>query len=85
MKQLRDLPNPYDNFKNFAKTGFRADPNNPDSAAAPAAPNNRQTTAKEVPMTKVEIDQSLANAKAALSRNPAARDAIVQKLRANGD
>jgi hypothetical protein len=34
-------------------------------------------------MTKVEIDQSLANARAAVARNPAARDRIIQKLRDN--
>jgi hypothetical protein len=33
LKQMRELPNPYENFKNFAKTGFRADPNNPASAS----------------------------------------------------
>jgi hypothetical protein len=81
LKQLRDLPNPYDNFKSFAKTGFRADPNNPDSVAKPG---QQPTTAREVPMTKVETDQSLANARAAVQRNPAARSAIIQKLRDNG-
>jgi hypothetical protein len=83
LKQLRDLPNPYDNFKSFAKTGFRADPNNPDSAI-PSKTGGTPTTAREVPMTKVEIDQSLNNARAALSRNPGARDDIVRKLRGAG-
>lgn len=83
LKQLRDLPNPYDNFKSFAKTGFRADPNNPDSAV-PSKTGGTPTTAREVPMTKVEIDQSLNNARAALSRNPGARDDIVRKLRGAG-
>lgn len=31
IKLMRDLPNPYENFKNFAKTGFKADPSNPAS------------------------------------------------------
>ena len=81
LKQMRELPNPYQNFKDFAKTGFKADPNNPTSATPPAAktPDN----VREVPMTKIEIDQSLANARAAVSRNPAARDRIIQKLREN--
>jgi hypothetical protein len=32
LKQMRELANPYENFKNFAKNGFRADPNDPSSA-----------------------------------------------------
>jgi hypothetical protein len=32
LKQMRELANPYENFKNFAKNGFRADPGNPASA-----------------------------------------------------
>lgn len=81
LKQMRDLPSPYQNFKDFAKTGFRADPTNPASAAPASSkvPDN----VREVPMTKVEIDQSLANARAAVARNPAARDAIIKKLRDN--
>jgi hypothetical protein len=31
IKLIRDLPNPYANFKEFAKTGFRADASNPAS------------------------------------------------------
>jgi hypothetical protein len=81
LKQMRELPNPYDNFKAFAKNGFAADPNNPGSVAKPG---RQPTTAREVPMTKVETDQSLANARAAVQRNPAARSAIIQKLRDNG-
>jgi len=81
LKQMRDLPSPYQNFKDFTKTGFKADPTNPATAAPPApkTPDN----VREVPMTKVEIDQSLANARAAVARNPAARDRIIQKLREN--
>ena len=80
LKQMRDLPSPYQNFKDFAKTGFKADPSNPATTApASKAPDN----VREVPMTKVEIDQSLANARAAIARNPAARDAILKKLRDN--
>lgn len=37
LKEMRSLPNPYDNFKSFAKTGFKADPNSPASAVAPVA------------------------------------------------
>jgi hypothetical protein len=86
LKQMRELPNPYDNFKTFAKNGFRADPNNPETAVSPvpSANGKQPTTAREVPMTKVETDQSLANARAAVQRNPAARSAIIQKLRDNG-
>lgn len=80
LKQMRELPNPYQNFKDFTKAGFKADPNNPTSATPPAkTPDN----VREVPMTKIEIDQSLANARAAVARNPAARDRIIQKLREN--
>jgi hypothetical protein len=81
LKQMRELPNPYDNFKAFAKNGFAADPNNPETISKPG---RQPTTAREVPMTKVETDQSLANARAAVQRNPAARSAIIQKLRDNG-
>lgn len=35
LKQLRELPSPYANFKDFAKRGFRADPNSPASASPP--------------------------------------------------
>lgn len=37
LKQLRALPSPYDNFKKFAKGGFKADPNSPDMAPQPSA------------------------------------------------
>lgn len=81
LKQMRELPSPYQHFKDFAKTGFKADPNNP-ATAAPAS-TKRPDNVREVPMTKIEIDQSLANARAAVARNPAARDAIIKKLRDN--
>lgn len=81
LKEMRSLQNPYDNFKTFAKTGFKADPSNPASAVAP---QNDPNAARIVPSTKVEIDQSLANARAAMQRNPGARDAIIKKLRDNG-
>lgn len=32
LKQLRDLPNAYEHFKQFAKTGFKANPNAPQGA-----------------------------------------------------
>jgi hypothetical protein len=36
MKQLRALPSPYENFKAFQKSGFKADPNAPaQSSSAP--------------------------------------------------
>jgi hypothetical protein len=72
LKQMREMPNPYANFKEFAKTGFKADPSNPASATA--------ATKFSAP----EIDQSLAAARQALARNPGARDGIIKKLRDNG-
>jgi hypothetical protein len=72
LKQMRELPNPYANFKEFQKAGFKADPNNPASATAPTK------------FSAPEIDQSLAAARQALARNPAARDGIIKKLRDNG-
>lgn len=84
LKQMRDLPSPYTNFKEFAKAGgFRADQNDPGSTA-PTSTGRQPTTAKEVPMTSVEVNQSLDNARAAVARNPGARDAIIQKLRGAG-
>jgi hypothetical protein len=38
LKQLRALPSPYDNFKKFAKGGFKADPNASDVTAPQATP-----------------------------------------------
>jgi hypothetical protein len=84
LTQMRALPSPYANFKEFAKGGgFRADQNDPGSTG-PTPTGRQPTTAKEVPMTNVEIDQSLANARAAVARNPGARDAIAAKLKAAG-
>lgn len=76
MKQLRALPSPYANFKAFAKGGFKADPNAP---ARTSAPQQQRTQ-----MAPQDIDASLANARAAIARNPAARDGIIRKLRENG-
>jgi hypothetical protein len=83
LKQIREMPSPYESFNKFAKNGFKADPNNPDSAKPPekaADPN----AAKVVPSTKIEIDQSLANARAAIATNPGARSGIERKLRDAG-
>lgn len=79
LKQMRELPNPYANFKEFAKTGFKADPGNPDSAAPP-----KDNGARVVPSTKVEIDQSLANARARIARDPGSRSMVLQKLKEAG-
>jgi hypothetical protein len=79
LKQMRELPNPYENFKEFAKTGFKADPNNPASAIPP-----QDNGARVVPSTKVEIDQSLANAKARIARDPGSRNMVLQKLKEAG-
>lgn len=79
LKLMRDLPNPYENFKNFAKSGFRADASNPASAAPP-----QDNGARIVPSTKVEIDQSLANARARIARDPGSRNMVLQKLREAG-
>jgi hypothetical protein len=84
LKLMREIPSPYTNFKEFAKGGgFRADQNDPGSTA-PAPTVRQPTTAKEVPMTSVEVNQSLDNARAAVARNPGARDAIAAKLKAAG-
>lgn len=72
MKQLRALPNAYDNFKKFAKGGFKADPN---AAAQPAAQRPQ--------MAPQDIDASLANARAAIAKG-APRDAVIQKLQGAG-
>lgn len=80
LKQMRDLPNPYENFKEFAKTGFKADPNNPASATPPQDTG----AAKPVPFTKVEVDQSLANARAKIAKEPGSRDFVIQRLKENG-
>lgn len=79
LKEMRELPNPYSKFQEFAKTGFRADPNNPASAAPPTS-----KPVKTLSFTRPEIDQSLSNARAAISANPAARDAIIKKLKDSG-
>jgi hypothetical protein len=90
LKKMRDLANPYENFKAFAKNGFRADAGDPSSTGPnfsdrfnAARPGN-QDAAKQVAFTKVEIDQSLANARAAIAKNPAAREAVIKKLIDNG-
>jgi hypothetical protein len=90
IKLMRDLPNPYENFKNFAKNGFRADASDPSSVGSnfadrfgAARPGN-QEGARVVPSTKVEIDQSLANARARIARDPGSRNMVIQKLREAG-
>ena len=80
LKEMRDLPNPYANFKEFAKTGFKADPSNPASATPP----QQEGAAKQVPFTRVEIDQSLANARAKIAKDPGSRDFVIQRLKENG-
>jgi hypothetical protein len=79
MKKMRDLPNPYDNFKKFAQTGFRADPNNPASTTPP-----KEGAAKPMKFTAPEIDQSLSNARARIARDPASRETVIKTLRENG-
>lgn len=39
MKQLRALPSPYENFKKFAKGGFKADPNAPAQSSTTTRPS----------------------------------------------
>lgn len=78
LKQMREMPSPYENFKDFAKSGFKADPNNPASAVPSTQAAPRAT------FTAPEINQSLAAAKAAIAANPGARAGIIKKLRDNG-
>lgn len=47
LKQLRALPSPYDNFKKFAKGGFKADPNAPDVTAPQSTP--QQSASPPIP------------------------------------
>lgn len=90
LKKMRDLPNPYENFKTFAKNGFRADASDPSSTGPNFAdrfnasrPGN-QEGARIIPSTKVEIDQSLANARARIARDPGSRNMVLQRLREAG-
>lgn len=78
LKQMRELPNPYQNFKDFAKAGFKADPNNP----ASGVPSTQ--AAPVAKFTPAEVDQSLSSAKAAIAANPGARARIIKKLQDNG-
>lgn len=73
LKQLRDLPSPYTNFKKLAKDGFKADPNSPSSTGSPSQSR----------MSQPDIDSSLANARDAIARG-APRDAVIRKLQGAG-
>lgn len=55
IKQLRSLPSPYDNFKSFAKGGFKADPNSPAQPAAPQQAAPPVPGAKQAPNGKFYI------------------------------
>ncbi len=82
-KALRDLPDPMRGFVEWRKANPEIYGQALKGGAAPAsAPQDNG--ARIVPSTKVEIDQSLANAKAAIAKNPAARDAIIKKVRDAG-
>lgn len=78
LKQMREMPSPYQNFKDFAKAGFKADPNNP----ASSVPSTQ--AAPVAKFTPAEVDQSLSSAKAAIAANPGARARIIKKLQDNG-
>jgi hypothetical protein len=76
-KQLRALPDPMKGFVDWRKA-------NPEAYSQAVGGKAPPGAAKQVPFTKVEIDQSLANARAAIAKNPAAREAVIKKLVDNG-
>jgi hypothetical protein len=91
-KALRALPDPMKGFVDWRKANPEAYSQAVGRKAAPTAFEDRfnasrpgnQDAAKQVAFTKVEIDQSLANARAAIAKNPAAREAVIKKLIDNG-
>jgi hypothetical protein len=81
-KALRSLPDPMQGFAEWRKANPRLF-----GLAVKGAQGGSQPTPSPTDKPKFtapEIDQSLSNAKAAISANPAARDAIIKKLRDNG-
>lgn len=82
-RQLRALPDPMEGFVAWRKS-------NPEvygqalkgASAAPAQSDSGG--ARVVPSTKVEIDQSIANAKARIARDPGARSMVLQRLKEAG-
>jgi hypothetical protein len=82
-KQMRTLPDPMDKFKEWKKQNpelykqaIKA--GNEAAVATPAA----QPAAKN--MSKADIDESLANARAAIAKNPAARETVIKRLKDAG-
>lgn len=72
-KALRELPDPMTAFRQWRDK-------NPDAYAE--ALKGKSSSSK--PKTGLDVDGSLANARAAIAKNPAARDAVIQRLRENG-
>lgn len=86
-RQLRALPDPMLGFVEWRKS-------NPElygqalkgGGAAPSAPAAapKDDAARVVPSTRAEIDQSLANARARIARDPGSRNMVLQRLRDAG-
>lgn len=74
-KALRALPDPMQGFAAWRKA-------NP--GVYGQALKGQGGAAKPMKFTAPEIDQSLSNARDAIAKNPAAKDAILKKLRDNG-
>ena len=79
-KEIRALPDPMKAFSEWRKEN----PQLYGQALKGASAAKTGDKAKLAPFSKVEIDQSLSNAKAAITANPSARDAIIKKLLDNG-
>lgn len=75
-QELRALPDPMRTFTEWRKANPGIYGQAVKGVPAPAA--------KPTKFTAPEIDQSLSNARAAITANPAARDAILKKLRDSG-
>jgi hypothetical protein len=78
-QELRALPDPMKSFTDWRKA-------NPAlyGQALKGQASSAAATAKPMKFTAPEIDQSLSNARAAIQANPAAKAAIIKKLRDNG-
>lgn len=74
-KALRELPDPMTGFRQWRDK-------NPDAYAA--ALKGKSSAAPSKPKTDLDVNGSLANARAYIAKNPAARDAVIQRLRENG-
>jgi hypothetical protein len=82
-REMRALPDPMKGFTDWRKANPEAYGQALKGTVPTSVAPKDSGVAKVVPSTKVEIDQSLSNARAAIARNPAIRDAVIQRLREN--